>query len=259
MSAPPGRAGREGPRVPSPAWRGLGAPAAASGDLSGGESVTRRLRGRSGAQGEGGTPPASSDRLGGPFGPRAPPEHPAHCSWSPVPFPPPAGPPTTRCKWAGGRAGGGAAGDLIAVTRDSSQGPAGAHPQSPSSLRGPPRAPLRCRDWGGAALFPAAGTISGSPFPGGCTSARLSRKEGPLPTVALVRSRGLDLCRDSACPAGLRPPSRPKGRLRSVGLPHRPHRLSARAAARLFGGGRSRAGLAPRPRVGCREEEAVGS
>lgn len=46
--------------------------------------------------------------------------------------------------------------------------------------RGPRRARLSCRGRGGAARSRAAGTISGRRLPRGLTSARHSRKEGPL-------------------------------------------------------------------------------
>lgn len=49
------------------------------------------------------------------------------------------------------------------------------------ALPRPPTAPLGCRGWGGAAPSQAGGTISGRRFPRGLTSARRSRKEGPLP------------------------------------------------------------------------------
>lgn len=120
-------------------------------------------------------PPGSSDRPGGPFGPRAPPGHPTLCPWAPASFPPCAGPPP--CVSGGG---GGGSGDFISVPRDYHRAWLEPSPVSPSLARGLRRARLSCRALGWGSSVPGRRNYFWPAFPSRFTSARLSRKEGPL-------------------------------------------------------------------------------
>lgn len=146
-------------------------------------------------------------------------------------------------------------GDLIAVTRDSSR--ARIPPGSPPWWRRPPRAPLSCRDWGGAALFPAAGTISGRPFPGGSHPLDSPGKRGPLPAGGRVRPRGLDLCPQSASPKAWDLRAGPGARLRAWGSHSVRACCASRAAAPLLVGEGAGAGWRQGPGWGAgRRREA---
>lgn len=234
MSAPPGRAGREGPRVPSPAWRGLGGPAAASGGPFRREPGARRLCGRAGggrrARAE--RLPDLQTGLAVPLGQGPHLSIPLIVPGRRSPFlRPQARPPPGASGWAGG--GGG---DLIAVTRDSSQGQDSSRVPLLVARASEGRAEFQGLGWGGS--VPGRRNYFWPPFPWGFTSARLSRKEGPLPTGGRVRPRGLDLCPQSASPKAWDLRAGPGARLRAWGA-HSVHACCASQAAapRLVGEG----------------------
>lgn len=84
--------------------------------------------------------------------------------------------PPPGCKWAEGGGGG----DLMAVTRDVSQGLAGAESRIPALGREPPRAGLNCRGLGVGQLCsrPQELFLSGA-FPGGSHPPGTPGKRGP--------------------------------------------------------------------------------
>lgn len=155
--------------------------------------------------------------------------------------------PPPGCKWAEG--GGGD--DLMAVTRDSSQGLAGAEPRVPALGRGPPRAELSCRGLGVGQLCsrPQELFLSGA-FPGGSHPPGTPGKRGPYSAVTGARAVGLDLCPEPASPEGLGPQSRPRDTPAGRGASTLLSSVvgvcgffSSQAAATALGGGGAMTGL----------------
>lgn len=167
---------RPGPRGEGRERREAGSADRAAAPLAGG-SRTRGAGARRGTRG------GARRLLGlrtGLAAPWAPAERLGHCLWTPVPVPP------SGCRWAHGR--------LARRGRRLHRGDAPPPPpawlaRSPGLLalrRGSPTA----RGRGGAALPQAAGTISGRRFPRRLTSARHSRREGPLLRRSSARGLG---------------------------------------------------------------------